>query len=385
VPIYSGSERVKFQHNCEKSPRFHHNREKSPSTATKHYYANGQRLATRADGVLYYVLGDPSGQSAAFVRGDTGQEAGHILSDPLGNVVTSTLPATLTERLVSSLDATGLQYQASRFYDPAVGSYVQPSPFGGAPTGLGWVGAPDPSCRSCGMPSASHMSAASLESDFAASLARFALNKTLITTGLEEPWPGGWARYELPRLARQVPDLRLAIGRQFIAEFQTEGLAEGISIEPQRITRTVRRLSIGVPASERLVEETAGGFRIVATNYYETVPLRRLLRSVPLEVPLFVLDAGFNAYFQYQDEADLPGDLRLERAVVGGTGNAAVSAGITFLGMTAMAGTCVAGTGPLCPLAIGALTLTADFTANLAFDARFKEPLLERIGLGRER
>jgi hypothetical protein len=335
--------------------------------------------------VLYYVLGDPSGQSAAFVRGDTGQEAGHILSDPLGNVITSTLPATLTEQLAGSLDATGLQYQASRFYDPAVGSYVQPSPFGGAPTGLGWAGASEPSCRSCDIPFTSHMPAASVESDFAASLAIFALNKTLITTGLKEPLPGGWAKYGLHQLARQVPDLRIALGRQFIAEFQTEGLAEGMSIEPQKIIRTVRRLSIGVPASERLVGETADGFRIVATNYYETRTLRRLLQSVTTEVPLFALDAGFNAYFQYQDEADLPGDLRLERAVAGGTGNAALSLGVAATGgfIITEFGLCPE-TGGLGCAAAGLTILGTDFVANLAFDKWGKEPWLELLGLGRK-
>ncbi len=49
----------------------------------------------------------------------------------LAGELTSTLPVTLTGRLATSLDATGFQYQGSRFYDPAVGSYIQPSPFGG--------------------------------------------------------------------------------------------------------------------------------------------------------------------------------------------------------------------------------------------------------------
>jgi YD repeat-containing protein len=75
----------------------------SSSQGTKHYYANGQPLATRVDGVLYYVLGDAAGQSALFAD-STGQEVGHIWYDPLGGVIQNTLPATLTEKLAGHLD-----------------------------------------------------------------------------------------------------------------------------------------------------------------------------------------------------------------------------------------------------------------------------------------
>ncbi len=51
----------------------------------------------------------------------------------MGSVVTSTLPATLTNRLVSHLDPAGLQYDGTGYYDPWAGIYVQPSPFGGVP------------------------------------------------------------------------------------------------------------------------------------------------------------------------------------------------------------------------------------------------------------
>lgn len=58
----------------------------------------------------------------------------HIWYAPLSRVIQNTLPATLTEKLAGHLDtATGLQYHGARYYDPWVGSYVQPDPFGGLP------------------------------------------------------------------------------------------------------------------------------------------------------------------------------------------------------------------------------------------------------------
>ncbi|MEW5957158.1 MAG: PKD domain-containing protein, partial [Chloroflexota bacterium] len=97
---------------------------------TKHYYAGDQRIASRVDDTLYYVLNEPSGLGTVFVD-DTGAEAGHIIYDALGSVVEMT-PG-LPESLASHLDATGLQFDGQRYYDPWVGSYVQPDPFGGAP------------------------------------------------------------------------------------------------------------------------------------------------------------------------------------------------------------------------------------------------------------
>ncbi len=91
----------------------------------------GITLASRVGSDLYYLLADPTGQ-AVVVADETGQEAGHILYDPLGEVITTTLPPALAETLAGSLDPdTGLQYHGARFYDPETGGYVQPDPFGG--------------------------------------------------------------------------------------------------------------------------------------------------------------------------------------------------------------------------------------------------------------
>jgi hypothetical protein len=87
-------------------------------TVTKHYYANGQRIATRVDGELYYILGDHLG-STSLVADAAGNEVGHVVYDAYGAIVENTLPTTLTDRLFTgqTFDAsTGLYYYNSRYY-----------------------------------------------------------------------------------------------------------------------------------------------------------------------------------------------------------------------------------------------------------------------------
>jgi hypothetical protein len=69
---------------------------------TKHYYANGERIATRVDGTLYYVLGDHLG-STSLVADAAGNEVGHVVYDAYGAIVENTLPATLTDRLFTGV------------------------------------------------------------------------------------------------------------------------------------------------------------------------------------------------------------------------------------------------------------------------------------------
>ncbi|MBN1993307.1 MAG: hypothetical protein JW953_11460 [Anaerolineae bacterium] len=70
---------------------------------TKHYYANGQRIATRVDDDLYYVLGDHLG-STSLVVDDSGAEVGHVIYDAYGQVVENTLPEGLTDWLFTGYD-----------------------------------------------------------------------------------------------------------------------------------------------------------------------------------------------------------------------------------------------------------------------------------------
>ncbi len=108
------------------------------TSSTKRYFAGGQQLATRIpNGNLYYHLNDPSGTSLIMTDAN-GDEAGRMLYDGFGAVLTNTLPLTLT--LTGALPdvpdaATGLAHLGGgRYYDPALGRPLQPNPAGGPPT-----------------------------------------------------------------------------------------------------------------------------------------------------------------------------------------------------------------------------------------------------------
>jgi RHS repeat-associated protein len=95
---------------------------------TKHYYANGQHVASRVDGELYYILGDHLGSTSLVVDAEGG-EVGHVIYDAYGQVVETTVPLTLTDRLFTGqvFDAsTGLYYYNARYYDPLTGQFTQP-------------------------------------------------------------------------------------------------------------------------------------------------------------------------------------------------------------------------------------------------------------------
>ena len=80
------------------------------------------------DGTLYYVHQDHLGSTVA-VSDVAGQAVGRVQYDPYGEVLTSTLPVTLTDRLFTGqrLDSsTGLYYYNARYYDPHLGRFIQP-------------------------------------------------------------------------------------------------------------------------------------------------------------------------------------------------------------------------------------------------------------------
>jgi len=116
----------------------------SVGSATKRYYANSQRVATRVDGTLYYVHQDHLGSTVALSDAD-GVAMGHVQYDPYGEVFTSTLPVTpvlsgvegLTDRLFTGQrfdSSTGLYYYNARYYAPdpsaslraGLGRFIQP-------------------------------------------------------------------------------------------------------------------------------------------------------------------------------------------------------------------------------------------------------------------
>jgi RHS repeat-associated protein len=79
-------------------------------------------------GSLYYVHQDLLGSTVA-VSDAAGGEVGRVQYDPYGEVLTSTLPADLTDWLFTGqrLDSSsGLYYYNARYYDPHLGRFIQP-------------------------------------------------------------------------------------------------------------------------------------------------------------------------------------------------------------------------------------------------------------------
>jgi hypothetical protein len=104
---------------------------------TKRYFADGRQLATRIDGDLYYHLLDPTGTSLTLAD-EQGNEAGYVLYDAFGGVLTSTLTAELEAALagqsaVGDPDTGLVHIGQGRFYDPALGRPLQPNPVGAPP------------------------------------------------------------------------------------------------------------------------------------------------------------------------------------------------------------------------------------------------------------
>ncbi len=304
-----------------------------------------------------------------------GQEYGHILYDPLGNVIENTLPSEMVGTLAGNLDATGLQFDGRRYYDSLVGGYTQPlgSSIGGNQVDL-W-----------GNP-----------------YVAFGLNKALIGTGLEGVFPPGLAEYRVGRhiapLLRQTPDfLTIGFGYEQIRTVYTVGAfhprSQSLRYPNGVVTReVVDEFPVGFKLWGSLPsDQIRTDFRSIVAIRYEgyrhTVGAGKLLRAGAKNLPLFGLDVGFNAYFQYQDEAHLPKPLRIKRAIAGGSGNAVISGGIAggagLATATVCVGTIVETLGIGCAIAIGVTALGIDFGLNYAFDEwGYKDDMLEFFGWG---
>jgi RHS repeat-associated protein len=100
--------------------------EQTGSTIRKYYYANGQRIAMRVGGTPYYLLTDHLG-STAITTNSSGSRVAELRYKAWGETrytdgTTPTAYKFTGQRLDES---TGLYYYGARYYDPALGRFVQ--------------------------------------------------------------------------------------------------------------------------------------------------------------------------------------------------------------------------------------------------------------------
>jgi hypothetical protein len=256
-----------------------------------------------------------------------------------------------------------LQYIGGRWYDPAVGGYIQPDPMGGVPQApqtlnryAAWSGVVDGD---------THEDALALNLE---PLLRFGLNKALISTAKGFP-PGlmelAWKKAAWRHIDK-LPDY-LYFNRRFIGRVNPDGTEAIIPLLALSRKRSV---------------EVSSNYYVGMNVLYKRELKVSFARSFLKQAPLFAADAFLNGYFQYQDEAYLPEDLRWKRAAAGGAGNAVVSTIVSGLGTLAFGALCVETAGLACAVAVGSATLGADILANSAFDAWGKEWVLERFNIG---
>jgi RHS repeat-associated protein len=94
--------------------------------ATRTLYAlQGQVVATRTPGGLFYLHGDHLGSVALSVNATTGATSSQEF-DPWGAVRTGSVPQTSLNYTGQRKDGTGLLYYHARYYDPALARWTSP-------------------------------------------------------------------------------------------------------------------------------------------------------------------------------------------------------------------------------------------------------------------
>ncbi len=101
--------------------------ERQGAAVTKYYHAAGQRIAVRAGGVVYWLHGDHLG-SATLATDASGNRVGELRYTPYGGVrwawgIFPTDRLYTGQRWEASL---GLYDYQARYYDPALGRFLQP-------------------------------------------------------------------------------------------------------------------------------------------------------------------------------------------------------------------------------------------------------------------
>ncbi|MBK6430423.1 RHS repeat-associated core domain-containing protein [Candidatus Amarolinea dominans] len=100
----------------------------SATTHTKYYYFNGQRVAVRVAGVLYWLLRDHLGSTTVTANGASGVREAELWYKPWGENRGATDEATPTKRRFTGqvLDnvAGGLYFYNARYYDPTLARFI---------------------------------------------------------------------------------------------------------------------------------------------------------------------------------------------------------------------------------------------------------------------
>jgi RHS repeat-associated protein len=93
---------------------------------TKYYYANGQRIAMREGGEIYYLLNDHLG-STSTILDYNGNGQSQLRYMPYGENRQSYGNIPTQRRFTGQIqDSTGLYFYNARYYDPMLGRFIQP-------------------------------------------------------------------------------------------------------------------------------------------------------------------------------------------------------------------------------------------------------------------
>ncbi|MFZ1595280.1 MAG: RHS repeat-associated core domain-containing protein, partial [Anaerolineae bacterium] len=98
------------------------------TTHTKYYYFNGQRVAVRVAGVLYWLLRDHLGSTTVTANGASGVREAELWYKPWGETRGTPYQTTPTKRRFTgqALDevAGGLYFYNARYYDPTLARFI---------------------------------------------------------------------------------------------------------------------------------------------------------------------------------------------------------------------------------------------------------------------
>jgi len=100
--------------------------EQTGSTIRKYYYANGQRVAMRENSTVYYLLTDHLG-STAITANSSGNRVAELRYKAWGETryTWGTTPTSYKFTGQRLDESTGLYYYGARYYDAALGRFIQ--------------------------------------------------------------------------------------------------------------------------------------------------------------------------------------------------------------------------------------------------------------------